>query len=95
MACRQGTRHSVTASTRGPEGQAGPAEGSHTSMPVAVWSDPEASQGQKRWHLGREQGQRSGRGCQEKRAVTLEASFLPHICLSFPPKAHEPVLFSS
>lgn len=56
MACRQGTRHSVTASSRGPEGQAGPAERSHTSMPVAVWSDPEVSQGQKRWLPGQGAG---------------------------------------
>lgn len=71
MACRWETRHFITASLRGPEGQAGLAGRSRT---LCVWECGQ-SQGLPRARrdgvLGGEQRQRSGRGCQEDRTMTL------------------------
>jgi len=94
MACRRETRRFITASPRGPEGQAGLAGRSHTSMPVAVWPDREASWGQKRW------GPWWGAGTEVREGMSGETSHDPGGFISSShlspllPKAREPVWFS-
>lgn len=88
MACRRETRRFLTASPRGPEGQARLTGRRSTSLHTWRWSAPQRLPGV----LGREQGQTSGRGCQESTAMTWGAS--SHLSPLFP-RAPEPVLPSS
>lgn len=91
MACRRETRRFLTASPRGPEGQARLTGRRSTSLHTWRWSAPQRLPGV----LGREQGQTSGRGCQESTAMTWGTSSLfPHLSPLFP-RAPEPVLPSS
>lgn len=77
MARRRETRHFVTASLRGPEGQAGLAGRSHTSLRGGAWSDPEASWGQKR------QGPRWEAGTEVREGMSGELSHDPGGLISF------------
>lgn len=80
MACRRETRHFLTASPRGPEGQARLPGRRSTSLHSWKRSAPQRLPGV----LGGEEGRTSGRGCQESTVMTGGFQPLPTLVSSFP-----------
>lgn len=88
MACRRETRRFLIASPRGPEGQARLT--GRRSIALQTWK--QSALQRLPGVLGGEQGQTSGRGCQESTAMPWGASGLfPHLSPLFP-RAPEPML---
>ena len=81
MACRRETRRFLTASPRGPEGQARLTGRRSTSLHTWKRSAPQRLPGV----LGGEQGQTSGRVCQESTAMTWGLPASSRTCLPFSP----------